>query len=725
MVAPAVLSAAAKAAKVAKAAKQAGRSAGGNGNDEEEKKKRRRRLLIIIAALSSGSAWPWAVGGLVIVILLASLFGNVGGAATAACGDYAENANNGNTSPAAATKPIMPSGSMYAPSMAARYEVPPRMILASMRAAARYKSLDWTIIAGQMYQETKFGQDKSAAPGGDNGHGYSGILQFGDAAWKDYGADGNGDGKKDRYNVDDAAFATANYLHAKHAESDAYEALRHYSGSQRTNTIYMRVVLTQAERYRGELLSDKKLIKRWYEHLAETVKRNPSFPTLGQQSDIPEPVNNNVQISDASTIKASPRKKWSTPPLEDEEQVRAAAPDSDAGNEAATSTTPFGSRSATSLSMATVAHSRPVAAPMAPRAPAEPKGEAGKNWQWPLKKGTYQIGTKYRETGNNWSLGYHTGLDFKAGTGTPIYAPADGTVTKAGAGGSYGNETDIKHANGVVTLYAHQSQILVSAGDRVKRGQLIGKVGATGNVTGPHLHWEVRMPGVDNPFVAGHDAGPGMVDPEDWMQGKITASPDYGSVPDGQGGKQEQVSTDEAYQQCATQAKGPKVEPDGAGETGVMPSADNPVVRAALGWAQRGIGTPYVLGAPRLAGDDPSSFDCSSFVQWAYYQASGKKIDITGTTYSQEPHLRKYKISLSEAQPGDLIYFNPSGRGSEHVAMVWDPKDHKIIHAPRPGKNVEFSTWDVQDKITNVYRVPIPKGTDPVEADGGDQHKEA
>lgn len=149
------------------------------------------------------------------------------------------------------------------------------------------------------------------------------------------------------------------------------------------------------------------------------------------------------------------------------------------------------------------------------------------------------------------------------------------------------------------------------------------------------------------------------------------------------------------------------------------------MIRAVLGWAQRGIGVPYVFGAPRLQGQNPTSFDCSSFTQWAYYMASGGKIDIGTTTYTQEPYLKKYEVPLSQAQPGDVIFFRPEGNHSGHVGLVWDPKGHKIIHAPRPGKTVEFSNWDYQDKITGVYRVPIPQGTNPVEGDGTGHEKGA
>lgn len=89
----------------------------------------------------------------------------------------------------------------------------------------------------------------------------------------------------------------------------------------------------------------------------------------------------------------------------------------------------------------------------------------------------------------------HRGLDIGASTGTPIYAAAGGTVTAAGYSGSYGYMIKISHGNGVETLYAHCSQLIAKSGQKVTQGQLIGKVGETGNVTGPHLHFEVRKNG--------------------------------------------------------------------------------------------------------------------------------------------------------------------------------------------------------------------------------------
>ncbi|MGW2699938.1 transglycosylase family protein [Streptomyces sp. NPDC001340] len=102
------------------------------------------------------------------------------------------------------------------------------------------------------------------------------------------------------------------------------------------------------------------------------------------------------------------------------------------------------------------------------------------------------IGTGYRVAGSHWSQGYHTGVDFLVPTGTSVHAAAAGHVVAAGWGGSYGYQVVIRHADGRYTQYAHLSAISVRAGQSVSTGQRIGRSGSTGNVTGPHLHFEVR-----------------------------------------------------------------------------------------------------------------------------------------------------------------------------------------------------------------------------------------
>ena len=89
----------------------------------------------------------------------------------------------------------------------------------------------------------------------------------------------------------------------------------------------------------------------------------------------------------------------------------------------------------------------------------------------------------------------HTGLDIAATKGTPIYVVADGTVISAGWSGSYGYLVKVDHGNNVETWYAHTSKMYVKAGDVVSAGDMIAAVGSSGNSTGPHLHFEIRING--------------------------------------------------------------------------------------------------------------------------------------------------------------------------------------------------------------------------------------
>jgi murein DD-endopeptidase MepM/ murein hydrolase activator NlpD len=89
----------------------------------------------------------------------------------------------------------------------------------------------------------------------------------------------------------------------------------------------------------------------------------------------------------------------------------------------------------------------------------------------------------------------HEGIDLAAPRGTPVYAPADGTVERASWFSSYGNFIEIDHGGSMETRYGHLSGYAVAAGDHVTKGQLIGYVGTTGRSTGPHLHYEVRVGG--------------------------------------------------------------------------------------------------------------------------------------------------------------------------------------------------------------------------------------
>jgi len=89
----------------------------------------------------------------------------------------------------------------------------------------------------------------------------------------------------------------------------------------------------------------------------------------------------------------------------------------------------------------------------------------------------------------------HTGLDFRGDAGEPIHATAAGTVTSAGWSGGYGKMVEVDHGNGLSTRYGHLSQINVDVGDKIRIGQVVGRMGSTGRSTGPHLHYETRIDG--------------------------------------------------------------------------------------------------------------------------------------------------------------------------------------------------------------------------------------
>lgn len=96
--------------------------------------------------------------------------------------------------------------------------------------------------------------------------------------------------------------------------------------------------------------------------------------------------------------------------------------------------------------------------------------------------------------GRRWGR-LHAGIDLASGVGSPVRAAAAGTVVSAGWDGGYGKAVRIKHADGTETLYAHNSALIVGRGEKVAAGQQIAREGSTGNSTGPHLHFEVRVGG--------------------------------------------------------------------------------------------------------------------------------------------------------------------------------------------------------------------------------------
>jgi murein DD-endopeptidase MepM/ murein hydrolase activator NlpD len=107
----------------------------------------------------------------------------------------------------------------------------------------------------------------------------------------------------------------------------------------------------------------------------------------------------------------------------------------------------------------------------------------------PIKNG--KISTPFGKVGKHWSSGKHTGVDFACKIGTPILAVADGKITKWTWGKAYGKQI-VQKVDGGFVIYAHLNALRVKPGQSVKKGQLIGESGNSGNSTGPHLHLEYR-----------------------------------------------------------------------------------------------------------------------------------------------------------------------------------------------------------------------------------------
>ncbi|WP_030708011.1 M23 family metallopeptidase [Streptomyces sp. NRRL F-2580] len=123
-----------------------------------------------------------------------------------------------------------------------------------------------------------------------------------------------------------------------------------------------------------------------------------------------------------------------------------------------------------------------------------------------LPTSAYTLTSHYGDSGSMWSSGHHTGLDFAAPTGTPAKAVAAGKITSAGWSGAYGYRIVLELEDGTEVWYCHLSSMSVTSG-AVGAGETIGRVGATGNVTGPHLHLEVRK-------------GGSTIDPLAWLESK-------------------------------------------------------------------------------------------------------------------------------------------------------------------------------------------------------------
>ncbi|MFI7385302.1 M23 family metallopeptidase [Streptomyces sp. NPDC049813] len=135
---------------------------------------------------------------------------------------------------------------------------------------------------------------------------------------------------------------------------------------------------------------------------------------------------------------------------------------------------------------------------------AQPRTRTTRAWVAPVQ--TYTLSAGFDSKGERWAH-RHTGQDFAVGIGTPVRAAGAGRVVHVSCGGAFGIEVVVRHRSGYYTQYAHLAAVTVDQGEKVRTGQWVGQSGTTGNSTGPHLHFEVRL----TPYL-----GSG-VDPVPWL----------------------------------------------------------------------------------------------------------------------------------------------------------------------------------------------------------------
>ena len=249
----------------------------------------------------------------------------------------------------------------------------------------------------------------------------------------------------------------------------------------------------------------------------------------------------------------------------------------------------------------------------------------------------------HRKNPRTHSEEFHRGIDIAVPEGTEVLSAQDGTVTFSGSAPDYGNYIVIENEAGYVSKYAHLSEVFVSEGRQVSHGDVIGKTGSTGSVTGSHLHLECQFEGeYYNPlfyFVNGY--------------GDLSGSTD----------------------------------PIGGG------------ANAVLDEAMRYLGTPYVWGASNPA----VGFDCSGFVCWVFTNSGAYSLP---RTTAQGIYNRSGHITASEARPGDLVFFTgtyQSGNPVTHVGIYCG--DGKMIHAGSPVKISSITTPYWQEHMYGFGRL--------------------
>ena len=244
----------------------------------------------------------------------------------------------------------------------------------------------------------------------------------------------------------------------------------------------------------------------------------------------------------------------------------------------------------------------------------------------------------------------HRGVDIGIAEGTPMKAVQDGTVVSAGNAGGYGLCVVIEGEDGYQSRYAHCSSLSVSAGQEVKRGDVIAAVGSTGNSTGPHLHLEVTHNGE-------------YLDPYYYVAG---------------GG--------EGYLPGGGAAAGPGFADDPGAAMG------DGSFEAMLAEAEKYLGFPYVWG-----GSSPStSFDCSGFVSWVINHSG---VGNVGRQTAQGLYNLCTPVSKENMQPGDLIFFTGTYSTANPVTHVGIyVGDGKMIHCGDPISyaNINSNYWSAK-----------------------------
>lgn len=291
------------------------------------------------------------------------------------------------------------------------------------------------------------------------------------------------------------------------------------------------------------------------------------------------------------------------------------------------------------------------------------------------------IGSRLGEVGSAWAwYGRHTGVDYIAPMGAKVVAACDGKISSIQSGGSYGNHViqDLGQVDGhhYEILYAHMTAFSsVSAGQSVKAGTVIGYVGATGNAFGPHLHAEVRrdFDGPKPPF------------------DHFEALPEF----------------------IKKHSDPPKQDHPDEGDP-----ADT--VAAVIKAAKSQIGVPYsfgggTVGGPSDGGSGTVGFDCSSYVQYAWYQGTNGRVTLPRTTYDQVSSQKLKTVARKKIQPGDLIFFQTASQGGgwSHVGLYVG--DGKMLEEPRTGKSAQLtdiSTGYYANQKQLVRRVVVTAAVD-------------